>query len=975
MAKTLVNASQLAPFSGSTATTAKFAEGVYTGGLSMESGSITKAGGISFYNGGAIDYIGSKINLFQNTNIDGTLTVNTSLTLDTTTITTAEIGVLDSVTAGTAAASKAVVLDASKNIATIGTVGCGAITSTGASTFGSINVGGTITGDTSLTLDAVTISTAELGVLDSVSAGTAAASKAVVLDGSKNIATIGTVGCGAITSTGNSAMAQLTTSGRVIVDDATDATSTTDGSLQTDGGLSVAKDGIFGNDVKLKSDAAVLAFGDGSDVTLTHVADTALLLNSSRQLQFGDSATYIHQISDGNLKLAADTTLVAVAPTVAVTADTFQIDSANTLDPMLQLKNTTNDTNGARLHFLKDKGAAAADNDIVGMIAWSGDNDAQEQTSYAELFVQIADASNGFEGGKMVLRVASHDGEMNNGIIIADGDLEDEIDITLGNGAASRVIIPGNLIVTGTTTTVDVEVVNTANGVIFEGATDDAYETTLKAVDPTGADKVHQLANVSGFLQPFAAASTVAITSTPAELNLLDGAGASVTAAKLTTLTALTDAEIGYVDGAAAGTAAASKAVVLDSNADTAGMRNLTLSGDITIDDGGSLKEAGGTAAFTFDGSGHITKIGQSTATTNFALIWDGSKAVWSEAGVSGSVAHYSSAGLRTSGYLNVSGSSIIGDAAGDTHQITGSLEVSNIANFTSAVNAEADLTCGGLFKMADNTSTKFLVADGTSYQEVAMSGHATMANNGAVTLAADAVEGSHIALFDDSLAATTTHFLIADGTDYSSFALSGDVTCTNAGVVTIGAGAVENSMLADDAVGADELAANAVVNASVASAAGIAYSKMEAVTAGQIMVGNGSNVGTLVAVSGDATMSNAGAITIAATAVEGTMLNSNCGGNGIAVVSNALVVDFGMERCIGSSGNGYTTASGVYTLPATPVSGSEMVFLNGQMLYRGDTTDAAAGSGDYSTATGSIELHADLKLDADDVLQVYFLL
>jgi len=46
---------------------------------------------------------------------------------------------LDGITNGTAAASKAVVLDGSKNIATLGTVGCGAITSTGASSFGSIS--------------------------------------------------------------------------------------------------------------------------------------------------------------------------------------------------------------------------------------------------------------------------------------------------------------------------------------------------------------------------------------------------------------------------------------------------------------------------------------------------------------------------------------------------------------------------------------------------------------------------------------------------------------------------------------------------------------------------------------------------------------------------------------------------------------------------------------------------------------------
>jgi len=61
-------------------------------------------------------------------------------------------------------------------------------------------------------------------------------------------------------------------------EDATDATSTTDGSLQTDGGLSVAKDAILGNDVKLLSDSAVLALGDGSDATLTHDGTTGVTL-------------------------------------------------------------------------------------------------------------------------------------------------------------------------------------------------------------------------------------------------------------------------------------------------------------------------------------------------------------------------------------------------------------------------------------------------------------------------------------------------------------------------------------------------------------------------------------------------------------------------------------------------------------------------------------------------------------------------
>ena len=48
-----------------------------------------------------------------------------------------------------------------------------------------------------------------------------------------------------------------------------------------------------------------------------------------------------------------------------------------------------------------------------------------------------------------------------------------------------------------------------------------------------------------------------------------------------------------------------------------------------------------------------------------------------------------------------------------------------------------------------------------------------------------------------------------------ASFTGSGNVT----GAATIQAGAVENSMLADDAVGADELASNAVVTASIVDA------------------------------------------------------------------------------------------------------------------------------------------------------------
>jgi hypothetical protein len=89
-------------------------------------------------------------------------------------------------------------LDAGSITSNFGTINTGssAITTSGTLTGGSIvgtslAVSGTITGDTSLTLDSTTISTAEIGVLDGVTAGTVTASKALVVDGSRHLATIG----------------------------------------------------------------------------------------------------------------------------------------------------------------------------------------------------------------------------------------------------------------------------------------------------------------------------------------------------------------------------------------------------------------------------------------------------------------------------------------------------------------------------------------------------------------------------------------------------------------------------------------------------------------------------------------------------------------------------------------------------------------------------------------------------------------
>ena len=88
---------------------------------------------------------------------------------------------------------------------------------------------------------------------------------------------------------------------------------------------------IAADDVTLQSDGAVLSFGTDSDVSLTHVADTALRLNAAIALQFRDSALSIASSTDGQLDIDADTEIEIVAPTLDIDASTTVTVNTTTL--------------------------------------------------------------------------------------------------------------------------------------------------------------------------------------------------------------------------------------------------------------------------------------------------------------------------------------------------------------------------------------------------------------------------------------------------------------------------------------------------------------------------------------------------------------------------------------------------------------------------------------------------------------------
>ena len=127
-----------------------------------------------------------------------------------------------------------------------------------------------------------------------VTAGQITASKAIVVDGSRNLDD-GTTSnqINNLVLSGTLTVAGATTqTGALSVDDTTNSTSTTTGSIHTDGGMGIALDLIVGDDVKLLTDSAVLSLGVGSDATLTHDGTTGLTIAANPVIvDSGDALT------------------------------------------------------------------------------------------------------------------------------------------------------------------------------------------------------------------------------------------------------------------------------------------------------------------------------------------------------------------------------------------------------------------------------------------------------------------------------------------------------------------------------------------------------------------------------------------------------------------------------------------------------------------------------------------------------------
>ena len=386
---------------------------------------------------------------------------------------------------------------------------------------------------------------------------------------------------------------------------------------------------------------------------------------------------------------------------------------------------------------------------------------------------------------------------------VGDVNIPSGVGITFGNdgekiegdGTDLTVASSGALTLTSTSHTVDTsgDIVLDADGgdIFFKDA-----GTTFGSATNTSGDLIVK----SG--------TTTALTFSGANMTAAGTIGSgAITSTGVVTATGFTignaeiiEAELEQIDGITAGTAAASKAVVLDSNKDITGMRNVTIAGDLTV-------------------NGTTTSVNSNTINVQHSMVFEGA----TDDAYETTLTVTDPTADRTITFPNLTGTVSLLDA---TETLTNkTLTTPVIAEIDSGGDITLDATTdivldadggdiffkdgGTTFGSATNTSGNLIVKSGTTT--------ALTFSGASATLAGDLTVSG-----DDLFMATNTSgaALIADGTNFNPVVISGDLTIGTNGVAAIGTGVIVNADVNASAAIADSKLATISTADKVSAAA-----------------------------------------------------------------------------------------------------------------------------------------------------------
>ena len=412
------------------------------------------------------------------------------------------------------------------------------------------------------------------------------------------------------------------------------------------------------------ADGAVINFGDDQDVTITHVADTGILLSSTDQLQFGDSGTYIYQSADGVLDLVSDTE-------IELTATTIDINGAVAMDGAI--------TGGTNITISGELDAATLD------ISGNADIDGTTNLDIVDIdgAVQIdATVTVGVDDTGYDVKFF---GDTASAYMLWDTSADDLI-----LGGAARVVVPASGLVIGSTavTSTGAEL-NILDGVtstaaelnILDGVTSTAAELNIidgdtSATSTTLADADRVVVNDAGTMKQVALTDfETYFESSIDTFSTIDINGGSIDGATLGTNSAITQAVIDDIDlngkvitmtGSAsdtavftAGTNGTLSIVTTDAAAAAANIQ-ITADGTVDIDSAGVLTLDSGAAINIEPASGS-------------AILLDGTISI--DAGV-------------VTGATSITSTAFVGDITGD---VTGTADLAT--SITASANNSTDET------------------------------------------------------------------------------------------------------------------------------------------------------------------------------------------------------------------------------------------------------------------------------------------
>jgi hypothetical protein len=267
---------------------------------------------------------------------------------------------------------------------------------------------------------------------------------------------------------------------------------------------------------------------------------------------------------------------------------------------------------------------------------------------------------------------------------------------------------------------------------------------------------------------------------------------------------------------------------------------------------------------------------------------------------------------------------------------------VVNADDIALTVDSNGTLAVGaGGIKLADLATGKILVGNGSNVATaVDVSGDATISSGGGLTISDSAITTSKIAdaaVTEDKIADGAVHLaklealdstaiIVGTGSGNAQRLVSGDATLAESGALTIANDAITTVKILDAAVTTDKLASSAVTEDKIADAAvtsdkianqAVGFNQLLTLADAQIIIGT-SGGNNAVVLSGDVTMDDTGLVTI----------------NPATVVRVADVIT--RETPVGTVDG----VNMVFTLANVPKVGTESVFYNGLLQDVGGAND-----------------------------------